>query len=170
MKQLRNMNLVQGIQWLRKHFKQVTIDVGFTLDEIQTLLLFTTGEEATQAEIERWIQAMGVPWQRGWKGPMRTPMICTTHRHVTIFLPESTRVTLCHPFADGPLYAAKLRDMLVEKQLILKDEAGKLEFADMYNRKQQDVSFEEIPEHIEELRIKQKLKHVFVLEHRNERL
>jgi hypothetical protein len=169
------MNLFQGIQWLRKHFKQVTINVGFTLDEIQFLLLHTTGEVATQAGIERWIQAMGVPWQRGWKGPTRTPMICTTHRHVTIFLPVegpnlSTRVPFCHPFADGPLYAAKLRDMLVEKQLILEHEAGKLEFADMYDRTQQDASFEEIPEDIEELRIKQKLKHVFVLAHNIERL
>jgi hypothetical protein len=71
---------------------------------------------------------------------------------------------ICHPFEDGVLTIAKLRASLLQQQLVLPNEANKLNFIYPYSMTPRDEIIDEVPEDVEFVRVKQSLRRVYVLD------
>jgi hypothetical protein len=148
-----------GVCWLQTHFNLAKADIGFTLDQISDLYLHTTGQNATISEIEEWLDETEIHATSSFKqsiGMATTPLICQTHRHLSVMLP-SKRVSLWHPLTQGALTAQNLRNVLVREQLILFNEASKMDFINPW-KKLQSKGFDEIHEDVAQVCMKQELK------------
>lgn len=153
-----------GVGWIQNHFKRVESNTGFTLGQLANLFLHTEGHSASISEIEKWLDELGVRATSSFKQSRdmaTTPLVCKTHRHVTVMLPRD-RVSVCHPLAEGPLTAEKLRSILVQEQFVLAEQASTMEFIDPWKAVPGKV-LDEIPEDVDTLRVKQDLKEVYLL-------
>jgi hypothetical protein len=153
-----------GVCWIQKHFKRVESNIGFRLGQLADLFLHTEGRSASISEIEQWLGELGISAVSSFKegrNHAKTPLVCKTHRHVTVMLPRDY-TPVCHPLTEGSLTADKLRDILVRKQLILSEQASKMEFIDPWKDVPGKV-LNEVHKDVDQVRVKQELKQVYLL-------
>jgi hypothetical protein len=109
-------NTGRGVQWLCEHFKKVQTSVACTVGQISNLFMHTQRVRMPTHEIESWLHAIGLRPVSNFKTPFEaaaTPLLCTTHHHVTISLFEGVTHVILHPLAAGPLTIASLQNSLL---------------------------------------------------------